>query len=103
MASSDNVYQGFWINWNGGRAAGATLTTQNGAYLVAFLAMLVRIAGNHFWRLLCYFVFHTFRNAKPGEERPWRQQKAILRNSYSPMDAMLRFIGMHSRIERVHF
>ena len=93
MASSQDVYVGFWVNFTGGKIAGATLTLQSrdGAYLVAFLAMFVRIAGNHFWKLLCYLAFHTLPQASRPSDVPWRQQRAVLRNSYSAMDAVVKF------------
>lgn len=52
MATTENVYTGFWINRTDGRIAGATLTlgSTNGVYLIAFLAIVVRIAGGHFWQ-----------------------------------------------------
>ena len=110
MASdtSQDVYTGFWINWTGGSIAGSTLTLNNrdGAYLVAFLALLVRIAGNHFWKLLCYVAFHTFPIPKDATPKiSWRQQRAVLRNSYSAMDAATRFgriaLGSKRRAERM--
>ena len=93
MNSSEQVYTGFWTNWTDGRVVGATLTLRNGAYLVAFLALFVRIVGGHFWRLLCYIIFHYLAHQLDDGEPSLKQQKAVLRNTYSPMTSSMRFMG----------
>ena len=100
MASNQDVYVGFWINWTNGRIAGATLTLQNGAYMVAFLAMFVRVTGNFAWKLLCYAAFHLLPAPhEGGEDTPRRQQQAVLRNSSSANDAVVKLgrIALRSR------
>lgn len=91
MESNQDVYTGLWTNYAKGRVAGATLTLHNGAYLVAFLAMFVRVTGNYAWKLLCYLVFHINVTSSPPDETQHRQQQAVLRNSYSAMDAIVKF------------
>ena len=97
MSSTANVYTGFWINRSGNNITGATLTLQNGAYLVAFLAMLVRTAGKHFWQLLCFFLFHVLPNEDIPMETPGRQLRAVLRNSSSGVDGLVNFIQIALR------
>ena len=93
MDTSEQVYTGFWTNWEQGRVVGSTLTLRNGAYLVAFLALFVRIVGSHFWRLLCYAIFHYMPSRMDELDRSTTQQKAILRNSYSPLNSVIKFVG----------
>lgn len=93
MSSSGSVYTGAWINWTDGRLAGATLTlsSRNGAYLVAFLALFVRIAGGHFWNIFCYLVFQ-FRSSTSPSDGMYHQQQAILRNNSSESGALWQFL-----------
>lgn len=97
MSSDARVYTGFWINQSGNPITGATLTLENGAYLVAFLAMLVRTAGRHFWQLLCFALFRAHSRKESQMERPTRQQLAVLRNSSSAMDGLVSFIQIALR------
>ena len=92
MTTVGTVYLGTWINWTEGRIAGSTLTvsTQNGAYLVAFLALFVRVAGNHFWRILCYSAFQ-FRSTTEPQDGLHHQLQAILRNNVSDFVALIDF------------
>ena len=97
MATATSVYTGFWINWSGNSITGATLTIKNGAYLVAFLAMVVRTAGKHFWQLLCYILFHLLPERDTDTATPHRQQLAVLRNSNAAPDGMISFIRIALR------
>ena len=100
MSSTANVYTGFWINRSGDSITGATLTLQNGAYLVAFLAMLVRTAGKHFWQLLCFVLFHVIPNEDIPMKTPGRQLRAVLRNSSSGVDGLVNFVQIALRSRR---
>lgn len=89
--STPAIYTGFWIEWNEGRIKGATLTLSNrhGAYLIAFLALFVHIAGSSFWRLSSFFLFR--RRTHPGlHDKSALQQQAILRNGSSAFTALRR-------------
>ena len=99
MASGSDapVYTGFWINWSGNTVTGATLTVQNGAYLVAFLAIVVRAAGRHFWQLLCYAAFYALPRVRGPVMDSARQQRAVLRNSSSAPDGMIKFVRIALR------
>lgn len=81
MSESLSVYTGFWINWSEGKVKGATLTltSQHGAYLVAFLAVFVQLAGVHSWQIFSYIFFR--QTAAPAKvDKLNRQHLAILRN-----------------------
>lgn len=89
MATKDAVYTGFWTNWSEGRIAGATLTvsSRDGAYLVAFLALFVNLAGARSWRILTYFIFRAKAATAATDDTTWKQL-LILRNVASDFDAM---------------
>jgi hypothetical protein len=102
MATTENVFAGFWTNWTDGRITGATLTLshRDGAYLIAFLAIVVRIAGGHFWQSLCYFLFQT-ATVRGAHDEATEQQQAILRNSTSDTEALWNFIRVGARKHRL--
>src|SRR5271168_1123313 len=79
---TSDIYTGTWINWAGGRAAGATLTisSRNGACLVAFLALFVRFAGSHFWDICRYAIFQ-YRCGVGPKDVYHQQQQILLRNT----------------------
>lgn len=87
MASG--VYTGPWVNWTRGVVAGSTLTvpSQTGAFLVAFTALFVSIAGGHLWTIFCYIVFQ-WRSVKQPPDGLYHQQQAILRNASSDSQAL---------------
>jgi hypothetical protein len=68
-----------------------TLTSQTGAYLVAFLALWVRIVGGHFFGLLSYLVFRARSTTKPMDTMH-HQHQAVLRNSNSDSRALCQFL-----------
>ena len=82
--ASTNMYTGFWIDWDLGLIRGSTLTTtsQSGFYLVAFLALFIRIVGGHFWSIVCYII-HQLRSGKEDRDALHYQSQALLRNSQS--------------------
>jgi hypothetical protein len=90
IGPSGTVYTGTWTNWAQGYYKGATLTLSNaqGAYLIAFLAIYVQVAGNHFWNLFCYLAFR-FRATTQQRDGLYFQQQAILRNTTSPLTVLL--------------
>ncbi len=63
---------------------GATLTTtgSQGFLLVSFLTLFVRMAGGHFWSILC-FVLHQFKSSAAPQDGLHHQHQLLLRNSQS--------------------
>ena len=92
-AATGEIYTGTWNNWGNGFVRGATLTltSSNGAYLVAFLALFVRISGGHFWELLCYTLFRLRSTANP-KDGLHHQHQAILRNTSSDAGALSQIL-----------
>lgn len=95
LYGSVSVYTGTWVNWSDGRVKGATITipSRNSAYLIAFLALFVRVAGGHFWDILCYIVFQT-RSTGKAQDGLFRQQQAILRNTSTDTSAVWQFLAL---------
>ena len=81
-----------WTNWANGAIAGATLTitSQHGAFLVAFLALYVSFAGSQVWNICRFFVFRYRCSGKPRDIF-FQQQQIILRNDSADTDAFLDF------------
>lgn len=79
------VHTGFWVNWSYGRVHGSTITLspQSSAYLVAFIALFVRLAGGQLWGVLAFLASVT-RSTSDPQDALYHQQQAILRNSSSP-------------------
>jgi hypothetical protein len=92
MSSSLLIHTGLWINWAYGSILGPTLTisSRDGAYLVAFLALFVQLTGSHFWSLLSYFIFKVRKTDKP-KDGLYHQYQAILRNTQSDVQAIWQF------------
>ena len=95
MSSEASVYTGQWINWADGSVVGSTvtITSQNGAYLIAFLALFVRVAGQHLWDILCYIFFQSRATTKPRDGLHHEQQ-AILRNTLTDTSAAWQFLRL---------
>ena len=93
MALHQHIYEGVWTNQARGPLAGATLTltSTDGAYLVAFLAIFVHVTGTCVWRLVSYAIFMS--RARTGlADCTRQQQQAVLRNSASAITAFRGFI-----------
>jgi hypothetical protein len=92
MSSQQSVYTGFWTNWAEGQILGATLTlsARDGAYLVALLALFVRVAGGYLWLIICFALFRS--SSTSTLNGLGHQQKAILRNSTSDSAALWQFL-----------
>lgn len=84
------VHLGFWTNWTKGRVLGATLTLtqQDGALLIAFLAMLVAFVGSRLWKIACY-ITHYCLSSKDGKDALYHQRQAVLRNSDTATSALV--------------
>jgi len=83
------VHTGLWINWSHAPIYGATITlsSRDGAFLVAFLALYVGLAGGQFWKIVS-FILHQIRATKrwQSDDAMFHQQQAILKNVGSPFD-----------------
>ena len=92
---SSDIYTGTWINWTGGRVAGATLTisSQHGALLVAFLALFVSFAGSHLWDICRYAIFQ-YRCGRGPKDVYHQQQQLLLRNSTADTDMLWNLVKM---------
>ncbi|KAF2655639.1 hypothetical protein K491DRAFT_678705 [Lophiostoma macrostomum CBS 122681] len=88
-----DVYLGFWINWNGRRINGSTLTLtrKDGALLISFIAIFIALSGKSFWRICC-FVIHRCLSTTTPEDGLHHQRQAILRNADTPEDGAWRMI-----------
>ncbi|KAF2669763.1 hypothetical protein BT63DRAFT_412571 [Microthyrium microscopicum] len=81
-ATNDNVHIGRWTDWDRGRVLGSTITlpTTQGAFLIAFLALYIRFAGNQLWNILCFFL-HQHRSTIQARDGHHHQLQALLRNA----------------------
>ncbi|KAL1607977.1 hypothetical protein SLS60_002916 [Paraconiothyrium brasiliense] len=86
---ANDVYTGFWIDWEKGRAKGATLTLpqQQGFILVSFLTLFVQFSGACFWRVVC-FILHQGRSTTIPRDGLFHQQQIILRNAITAPNAL---------------
>lgn len=84
----------YWIDYSKGLVLGNTLTlsSRNGALLVAGLSVLVTLAGSSFWTIVT-FLWHRQRATNPESdvesERDllFHQEQVILRNPPTPLPA----------------
>jgi hypothetical protein len=60
-----------------------TLSPQGSAYLIAFIALFVRLAGGQLWPVLAFLVA-VGRSTTEPQDALYHQQQAILRNASSP-------------------
>lgn len=98
MASQQEIYKGFWTNWVDGRIQGATLTLsrEGGAYVIAFLALFVHVAGASFWRLTSFAIFWC--RAHPDvDDIVVLQQQTVFRNSTSAISSLRGFFKISIR------
>ncbi|KAH6687315.1 hypothetical protein F5X68DRAFT_268761 [Plectosphaerella plurivora] len=75
------IYTGQWTDWSRGRVLGATLTlsSRDGAILVAFLAFFVTIVGTRTW-IIVSFVAHQIMAKDSPHDGLHYQRQHILRN-----------------------
>jgi hypothetical protein len=93
MSASAHIYTGPWLSYShNSTVTGATLTlsTRNGGYLVAFLALVVATAGTAVWSILSY-VLHQVMAMTRSQDAIFRQQQAILKNSQTSLHAAWKF------------
>ncbi|CAK4034500.1 Hypothetical predicted protein [Lecanosticta acicola] len=103
MAASHSVYTGFWINWSQGSIGGATLTlsSQHGAYLVAFLALFVQLAGVYSWQILSY-IFFNLKTSPQRTDDLTQQHLAILRNVASDFGTLWELVKASWKARHSH-
>lgn len=91
---ADIFYSGFWMNH--GRTSSIlgltlTLSTRNGSIFISFLTMFIRIVESHLWDVI-RFLLHQSRVTQKPEDALYHQQQAVLRNSTSEPQSILRMI-----------
>lgn len=93
LDGNSGVYIGAWTNWSYGSLRGTTitLTSRDGALLIAFLAFYVGLAGSSFWRIAC-FAIHQMLSSDRSEDGLYHQQQAILRNSTTDVVGLWNFL-----------
>lgn len=101
-ASPPSVYVGTWINWTAGRVLGSTLTltSNNGALLIAFLALYVRLAGSHLWDILCYLIF-LLRSSNKRQNGLFYHHQAVLRTNASDLAFAAQLVTIGWRWRKV--
>lgn len=102
MVNDQQIYTGPWVNNAHGSVVGATLTLRyrHGAYLIAFLALFVHVAGACLWRLICYGVFQ--QRAHPDlHDCAKLQEQMILRTSPSSVSGLRYFAFLTARERHV--
>lgn len=93
MSSSSHIYTGPWLSYSHNSTftgATITLTTRNGGYLVAFLALVVATAGTAVWSIMS-FLLHQLMAVTRSQDAIFRQQQAILKNSQTSLHAAWKF------------
>ena len=93
--SSNGVHTGRWTRWADGRVMGSTvtLTSSDGDFLVAFLALFVSYVGSQLWGILRFLIHQWRANRRPADNFH-RQQQAVLRNSTSPDAALWLWVNL---------
>lgn len=94
MSDASWVYTGTWTNWGQGSVRGKsiTLTDAGGAYLIAFLALFVRLAGQHSWGIVCYIAFRLRQRRSKTESNAYHlASQSILRNTNIDISAAWQF------------
>ncbi|KAI0201425.1 hypothetical protein F4808DRAFT_425146 [Astrocystis sublimbata] len=83
------VYVGTWVNWSRGKVFGPTLTLsrRDADLLIAFTASFIAFVSSRTWRIMC-FVAHRIYSTSAEQDAVYHQRQTILRNSYSPEDAI---------------
>ncbi|EFW16423.1 conserved hypothetical protein [Coccidioides posadasii str. Silveira] len=98
-ATSDVVYTGFWIDYDGS-AVGKyrlTLKTNQALMLLAALTVLVTLSAGRSWKLWCSAVHYVlqYRQAKPSSRTSSiRQQQVVLRNSETAGGSLFALLGL---------
>ncbi len=93
------------MNWTKGPIYGGTITlaTRDGAILVSFFALFVRLVGSHVWSIFCYLL-HQRRSKQVNRDAFHHQHQALLRNSSSVTTTLWLWlkVGWAWRSETLH-
>lgn len=82
--SDPQIYLGLWADHarsSVGRSSW-TVSNQTGLYVIAFLALWVRLVGGHFWSIIC-FILHQLKASPHPQDALHHQHQFLLRNSQS--------------------
>ena len=92
---ANTIYTGLWVDETYGKAGGLTLTvtSSSSVYLIAFLALFVRLAGNRLWSLFCYFAFQ-WRSTPEPKDALFQQQQMLLRSSLTDGQSAFGFVRL---------
>ena len=94
--SSNAIHTGFWIDHHyANSASGLTLTlsTSSSVYLIAFLALFVKVSGNYSWDLFNYIVFQARSTLKPRNALH-HQTQALLRTRLTDTKTAMGFVRL---------
>lgn len=102
------VHIGSWTDWSQGTIKGSkvTVTETGAAYLIAFLALFVRFAGQHSWSILCFLVFQYRRRHHGNSHEAYRVvTQSIFRNTGIDSTAAWQFLSLlrHRRAHGQHW
>lgn len=88
----EKVHTGLWTDHAEGAVKGLTLTVSSttGAYLIAFLAIFVRLSAGSFWDILCYACFAWQQTGK-ARDGLFYQQQALLHDNLPDISALWQF------------
>ncbi|KAE8446476.1 hypothetical protein EG329_011939 [Mollisiaceae sp. DMI_Dod_QoI] len=92
MSSNTTVHLGFWTNYSKGEILGSTLTlsSHNGGFLIAALAIFIQLIGRQSWGIISFFV-HQLRTTTQAKDGLHHQQQATLRNIRSDASTIWQF------------
>ncbi|KAF2832515.1 hypothetical protein CC86DRAFT_280419 [Ophiobolus disseminans] len=87
-----SIYEGVWIDRSMGRLRGATITlsSANGALLLAFIATFITLVSIRLWRILSFMIHQTYATHKAHDGLHFQRQHT-LRNTSSPAAAAKMF------------
>lgn len=94
-SAKTTIYTGFWINWSYGNVRGSTLTLspENSAFLVAFLALWVKFVSSHLWAVVTFLTSVVRSTAEP-QDGLYHQQQATLRNTSGPLSVSVDMLKL---------
>lgn len=100
MTDNSSIYTGAWISYSKGQVLGGTITlkTRDATIFLAFLTLVVTIAGSSFWNIISYLL-HQLRRER--QDVRFIQQQAILKNSSSGLNAAISFYWLYSAYNKV--
>jgi hypothetical protein len=93
IIQENSVHLGVWTIWSRGLLFGLTLTLshKHGAALTSFLAVLVTLTGNCFWKI-ARFLAHQSYSSEDSQDALYHQRQAILRNTESSVSGFWRLL-----------